>query len=211
MFFTAKIKFGANAIATRINSRQDQALNSFGGVIITSAYNDSINSLEDLKGKTFMAVEKSSFGGWQMAYKTIKDAGLDPFQDFAKMEFGGKHDNVVFAIQNEAVQAGTVRTDTLERMAASGTITMEDFKIINKQNYANFPFICSTALHPEWPLTKTSATSDALTQKVVAALKQITKDNPAAAKAKIIGWSEPLDYSPVEELQKALTVGAFAK
>ena len=77
MFITAKVKFGASAIATMINSRQGQALKSFGGVIITSAYNDAINSIEDIKGKSFMAVKKSSFGGWQMAYKTIKDKGIE--------------------------------------------------------------------------------------------------------------------------------------
>jgi two-component system, LuxR family, sensor histidine kinase TtrS len=208
MFVTAKVKFGATAIATMINSRQGQALKSFGGVIITSAYNDGINSLGDLKGKTFMAVKKSSFGGWQMAYKTIKDAGMDPFKDFAKMDFAGKHDNVVFAIQNEQAEAGTVRTDTLERMAANGAIAMEDFKIINKQS-STFPFVYSTTLYPEWPLAKTAATSNALAQEIVAALKQVKKDDPAASKAKIIGWSDPLDYGPVEELQQALSVGAF--
>ncbi len=208
MFVTAKVKFGASAIATMINSRQGQALDSFGGVIITTAYNDGINSIADLKGKSFMAVKKSSFGGWQMAYKTIKDQGLDPFKDFASMDFAGKHDNVVYAVQNEEAQAGTVRTDTLERMAASGAIAMEDFKIINKQS-STFPFVYSTTLYPEWPLAKTAATSDAVAQEVVAALKEIKKDDPAAQKAKIIGWVAPLDYGPVDELQKALSVGAY--
>ncbi len=208
MFVTAKVKYGASAIATMINSRQGQALKSFGGVIFTTSYNDNINSLEDLKGKTFMAVKKSSFGGWQMAYKTLKDAGIDPNKDFAKVEFGGKHDNVVFAVQNEAVEAGTVRTDTLERMVASGAIAMEDFKVINKQS-SSFPFVYSTTLYPEWPLAKTTATSDALAQEVVAALKQIKQDDPAASKAKIVGWTDPLDYGEVEALQKALGVGAY--
>lgn len=208
MFVTAKVKFGASAIATMINSRQGQALKSFGGVILTTAYNDKINSLADLKGKTFMAVKKSSFGGWQMAYKTFKDAGMDPFKDFAKVEFGGKHDNVVFAIQNEQVEAGTVRTDTLERMAASGAIAMEDFKIINKQS-SSFPFVYSTTLYPEWPMAKTAATSDALAQELAAALKGIGKDDPAAKKAKIIGWTDTLNYGPVEELQQSLSIGAF--
>ena len=208
MFVTAKVKFGATAIATMINSRQGQALKSFGGVILTTAYNDGINSLADLKGKTFMAVKKSSFGGWQMAYKTFKDAGMDPFKDFAKVEFGGKHDNVVFAIQNEQVEAGTVRTDTLERVAASGAIAMEDFKIINKQS-SEFPFVYSTTLYPEWPMAKTAATSDALAQELAAALKGIGKDDPAAKKAKIIGWTDTLNYGPVEELQQSLSIGAF--
>ncbi len=210
MFITAKVKFGASAIATMINSRQGQALKSFGGVIITSAYNDAINSIEDIKGKSFMAVKKSSFGGWQMAYKTIKDKGIDPFTDFASMDFAGKHDNVVFAIQNEVAQAGTVRTDTLERMAASGAITMEDFKIINKQS-STFPFVYSTTLYPEWPLAKTAPTSDALAAEVAKALKAVKQEDAAAKKAKIIGWSDPLDYGPVDELQQALSVGAYAK
>ncbi len=208
MFVTAKVKYGATAIATMINSRQGQAMEVFGGVIFTTAYNDSINSLDDLKGKTFMAVKKSSFGGWQMAYKTIKDAGIDPFKDFSKMDFAGKHDNVVFAIQNEQAEAGTVRTDTLERMAANGAIAMEDFKIINKQS-SSFPFVYSTTLYPEWPLAKTAATDDVLAQEVVSALKTIKKDDPAAQKAKIIGWADPLNYTPVEELQQSLGVGAF--
>jgi len=210
MFVTAKVKFGATAIATMINSRQGQALKSFGGVIIASAYNDAINSIEDIKGKSFMAVKKSSFGGWQMAYKTIKDKGIDPFTDFASMDFAGKHDNVVFAIQNEVAQAGTVRTDTLERMAASGAVAMEDFKIINKQS-STFPFVYSTTLYPEWPLAKTAATSDALATDIVTALKAIKKDDTAAKKAKIVGWSDPLDYGPVDDLQQALSVGAYAK
>lgn len=210
MFVTAKVKFGATAIATMINSRQGKALKSFGGVIITSAYNDAINSLEDIKGKSFMAVKKSSFGGWQMAYKTFKDKGIDPFADFASVDFAGKHDNVVFAIQNEAAQAGTVRTDTLERMVASGAIAMEDFKVINKQS-SSFPFVYSTTLYPEWPLAKTAATSDTLAQEVVAALKAVKKDDAAAKKAKIIGWTDPLDYGSVDDLQKALSVGAYAK
>ena len=210
MFVTAKVKFGASAIATMINSRQGQALKSFGGVIIASAYNDAINTIEDIKGKSFMAVKKSSFGGWQMAYKTIKDKGIDPFKDFASVEFAGKHDNVVFAIQNEAAQAGTVRTDTLERMVATGAVAMEDFKIINKQT-SDFPFVYSTTLYPEWPMAKTAATSDALAQEVVAALKAVKQDDAAAKKAKIIGWSDALDYGPVEDLQKALSVGAYAK
>ena len=210
MFVTAKVLYGASAVATMINSRQGKPLKSFGGVILTSAENDQINTMDDLKGKTFMAVKASSFGGWQMAYKEILDAGIDPFKDFAKLEFGGKHDNVVFSIQNGVVEAGTVRTDTLERMASSGSIDMEEFKIINKKTYNDFPFVCSSALYPEWPLAKTKGTSDKVVKEVVKALKQLTPDHKAAKDAKIIGWTDALDYQPVENLQKTLKVGAYA-
>jgi len=210
MFVTAKVRFGAEAVATMINSRQGQPLKSFGGVVITTEDNDAINDLNDLKGKTFMAVKKSSFGGWQMAYKEFMDAGIDPYRDFAKMEFGGKHDNVVLAVQSGIVDAGTVRTDTLERMAAEGTIEMDEFKIISSKAHEGFPFVTSTALYPEWPLARTAKTSAAVAQEVVQALTQLTPQDQAAKDAKVVGWTEALDYGPVKALQETLKVGAYA-
>ena len=47
--------------------------------------------------------------------------------------------------------AGTVRTDTMERMEAEGKIKISDFKIINQMK-DNFPFVHSTPLYPEWPI-----------------------------------------------------------
>ena len=210
MFVTAKVRFGASAIATMINSRQGQPLKSFGGVVLTLADNDAINTLADVKGKRFMAVKKSSFGGWQMAYKEFVDAGIDPFQECASVEFSGKHDNVVLAVQNGVVDCGTVRTDTLERMAAEGLVDMEEFKIVHKVSYSDFPFVCSTTLYPEWPLAKTKNTDPQVAQEVVAALKQMTSDDAAAKSAKVVGWTDALDYGPVEALQKTLRVGAYA-
>lgn len=209
MFVTAKVKYEAKAIATMINSRQGKPLKAFGGVIFTSEENDEINSINDLSGKTFMAVKKSSFGGWQMAYKELLDQGVDPFKDFSKLEFGGKHDNVVLAVQNEAVAAGTVRTDTLERMAATGIVELSEFKIINAKKYDDFPFVCSTALYPEWPMAKTKGTSDEVAQKVVAALKQLQPADKAAKDAKVVGWTDALDYQGVEDLQMKLKIGAY--
>jgi twitching motility protein PilJ len=211
MFVTAKLRYGASAVATMINARQGQALDSFGGVILTRSYRNDINSLADLKGKKFAGVKRSSFGGWQMAYKLLMDHRINPFRDFTSLQFSGKHDSVVFAIRNELVDAGTVRTDTLERMALTGTIVLDDFKIINEQHHDNFPFVCSTPLYPEWPMAKTAATSPELASELARALKGIRRSDRAARRAKIIGWTDPLDYSPVEELQKTLHIGGFAK
>lgn len=210
MFVEAKVRYGAVEVATMINSRQGKPLTAFGGVIITSVDNEAINEITDLKGKTFMAVSKSSFGGWQMAYKELLESDIDPFSNFSKLEFGGKHDNVVLAILNGAVDAGTVRTDTLERMAAGGNIFMDDFKVINKQSHSDFPFLCSTALYPEWPLARIASTPAELSNKVVDALMKLKPEDRAAKDAKVVGWSTALDYNPVEDLQKKLKIGAYA-
>jgi ABC-type phosphate/phosphonate transport system substrate-binding protein len=210
MYITAQVKYDTAPVLTLINSRNEKALKSFGGVIFVSAKNKGISSLEDIKGKTIMGVKMSSFGGWQMAYKELIDAGIDPFKD-ATVSFGESHDNVVLAVQNEEVEVGTVRTDTLERMAAEGTVDMEDFIIINPQEHEDFPFVVSTALYPEWPLGKVSATADDVVKKVSDALKGLTPYDAASKAAKIIGWVDPLDYSGVEALQQSLKIGAYAE
>ena len=211
MFVTAKVKYGASSIATMINSRQGKALKSFGGVILAYVDRDDINTLADIKGKKFMAVKDSSFGGWQMAYKEFLDKGINPMEDFANVQFGGKHDNVVFAVQNGEVDAGTVRTDTLERMAATGDIDLSEFKIIDAKVHPDFPFVVSTSLYPEWPLAKLASTPDELAQRVVSVLMDMKTETNAAKSAKIVGWTASLDYVEVEDLQILLKVGAYQK
>jgi two-component system sensor histidine kinase TtrS len=211
MFITAKVKFGAAPVATMVNSRKGQACESFGGVIFTTAQNKTIQSLNDLKGKTFMAVNKSSFGGWQMACKELLDGGVDPNKDFKKLDFGGKHENVVLAVQNGTVDAGTVRTDTLERMAGEGNIDMTEFTVLSQKKHAGFPFVCSTVLYPEWPFAKTKQTPDAMAKEVLEVLKKLKADDKAAKDAKIVKWVDSLDYSPVENLQMTLKVEAYAQ
>ncbi|MCB0281238.1 MAG: phosphate/phosphite/phosphonate ABC transporter substrate-binding protein [Calditrichae bacterium] len=199
MFITLKRKFNVAPVTTMINSRQGKAVKEFGGVILARADNGAINNLSDLKGKKFIAVEENSFGGWQMAFRELKANGIDPQKDFAKLAFAGTHDNVVLAVRNKVMDAGTVRTDTYERMAAEGKIDMKDFKIINTQSNAGFPFALSTRLYPEWPLSSLSHVNTAVAVEVTKVLSAMSADDPAAKAAKVVGWSAPLDYTSVED------------
>lgn len=207
MFVNAQKKLGAEAIATMINSRQGKPLNSFGGVLFTDARRDDIQNIADLKGKRFMAVEASSFGGWQMAMKELVDHGIDPKKNFSDLLFGRKHENVVYAVQNGEADAGTVRTDTLERMAAKGDINLAEFKIINPKTHEGFPFAVSTRLYPEWPMAKRADVPADLAAKVAKALMALKPDSEAAKNAKVVGWSAPQDYAPVAELLDTLGLG----
>ena len=204
MFVTARDKYAASAVATMVVSRQGKSSPAFGGVVFTRANNAAVNTFADLKGKSFMAVDAKSFGGWQMAQKALLDAGIDPSKDFTRLAFGGTHENVVLAVQNGDADAGTVRTDTLEGMAAAGDIGLADFKVLNRQAHADFPFVVSTPLYPEWPIARTSGTDPAAAAKVADALVAMKADDKAAKDAKVAGWSKPLDYGPVEALQKTL-------
>lgn len=201
-------KYGIKAVATLINSRQGKALKVFGGVIFTRT-DSPIKTIADLKGKKFMCVKYSSFGGAHMAWRLMLEKGVDPKKDCAAFLQGGKHDNVVLAVKAGAADAGTVRTDTLERMQDEGKIDMSQFRIIH-QIKDDFPFVHSTRLYPEWPMAACAKTDPALAQKLAQALMEIKPDSPAAKAAKIVGWTQPADYSQVVECLKAIKYGPFA-
>ncbi len=200
-------KYGVKAIATMINSKKGKALNKFGGVLFTR--NDSnIKTLADVRGQKFMCVKYSSFGGGHMVWRLLLENGIDPNKDCSAFLEGKKHDNVVLAVKNGSVDVGTVRTDTIERMQDEGKVNISDFRILNKVS-DNFPFVHSTRLYPEWPMAACNNASPGIVSKVASALKNLEPDSTAAKAAKIVGWSELLDYGPVTECLKTIKYGPF--
>ncbi len=117
----------------------------------------------------------------------------------------------VLAVLTGAVDAGTVRTDTLERMAAEGSIYMDKVRVLNPADPPGFPFACSTELYPEWPLDSLRHTPPAVADRMAGALRALEPGDRAARAARIAGWTDPLDYGPVAELQQSLGTGAFAQ
>ncbi len=204
-FVGLKQKHGAKAACTLINSRKGKALETFGGVLF-SKKGTGIENLSDVKGKRFMWVKESSFGGAHMAWRMLLDNGIDPKADCAEVLEGGKHDNVVLAVKNGSADVGTVRSDTIERMIDEGKISADDLTIINKVN-DGFPFVHSTQLYPEWPMAAVKGTDPALVKQVAEALMAMPASSPAAQAAKCVGWAAPADYTSVEQCLQAIGYG----
>ncbi len=201
--------YGASRILTLINRTGTGARTVFGGVIFCRRDRKDINGLDDLKGKSFIAVAENSLGGWQAAWRELRDKGINPYSAFTSLRFGQTQDAVVHAVRDGTVDAGTVRTDTLERMSDKGKIDLSEFHILNRQSSNEFPFALSTRLYPEWPFAKLKHTDNTLAQKVIIALLRMPSDSPAAKAGQIVGWTIPLDYRPVHELMRELQIGPY--
>jgi two-component system sensor histidine kinase TtrS len=106
--------FGISRMATIKASRPQGYSTIFGGVIFARVERSDLKSLESLKGKTFMAVDETSFGGWRAAWRELKAHGISPERDFSKLLFGGTHDQVVYTVRDGRVDAGTIATPILE-------------------------------------------------------------------------------------------------
>jgi two-component system sensor histidine kinase TtrS len=204
--------FGITRIATLKNLRHGKPSKTFGAVIFTRNGRDDIHALSDLRGKTFGAVDEGAFGGFQMAWRELKESGMNPFSDFSDLRFSGfPQDNIVFDVRDGKVDAGTVRTDILEGLAGQGVIELTDFRILNPQTSVDFPFLHSTRLYPEWAFAKARGTPEGLASEVVVALLQMPADNPAARAGDYAGWTVPLNYQPVHDLFMQLGIGPYAR
>ena len=202
---------GIGRLATLKNLRQGEGYEEFGGVIFCRADRADLQSLQDLAGSTFMAVDRNSFGGWQMAWFEMKSHGFAPHEELARLEFGGTHDAVVHAVLEGRVDAGTVRTGTLERMASEGEIDLDDVQVLDKHTDTDaFPFRHSTNHYPEWPMAAVPGTAEDLASRVAAALLAMPPESEVAKAAKCAGWTVPLNYQPVRECLQALRIGPYA-
>jgi putative nucleotidyltransferase with HDIG domain len=202
--------YGVSRIATLINQNlPGQQTTTFGGVIFTKADRQDINTLPDLKGKSFMAVDPLSFGGWIVAWREFYQQGIDPLTDLQSLHYDGTHEGVVRAVLAGTVDAGAARTDTLERMAETGAIRLDQVKILNPQSTGDFPFLLSTALYPEWPMAAIKTTPDRLARLVAGALMNMESSHPAALASQSAGWTIPLNYQPVHDCLFDLKIGPY--
>ncbi|MGM0593075.1 MAG: PhnD/SsuA/transferrin family substrate-binding protein [Pseudomonadota bacterium] len=200
--------YGVGRIATLINLNGERGYTRFGGVIFTRHDRSDINTLADLRGKQLSAVKVNSFGGYQVGWRELAAAGIDPAKE-TRLSFAGTHDAVVYNVLRGLVDVGTVRTDTLERMQREGKITLEQVKVLHPQQHPDFDYLSSTRLYPEWPFASLRHTSESLRRAVASALLRMPPDSPAAKAGLVAGWTVPRNYQPVHELMRELRIGPY--
>jgi C4-dicarboxylate-specific signal transduction histidine kinase len=203
-------RYGASRIATLKRHWMGHEYSRFGAVIFTRRDNTGIQTLEDIKGHSLMVVNNHAFGGFQMAWRELKDVGVDPFSDLSALRFNGfPQDNIVHAVMNREVDVGTIRTGLLENMALQDKVRLDQIRVLNSRNVENFQFLLSTRLYPEWPLAKLKHTPDALASRVVVSLLQAPAGEFSQSGTDWVSWTIPLDYTRVNDLMRDLKIGPY--
>ena len=135
----------------------------YQGEIIARA-DRNINSLADLKGKTFARPDPLSTSGWIIPMLTMKAAGINVDKDFKELVDAGSHDAVVAAVYNGTVDAGACYADARTRLQKDKPDVMEKVKVV--QVSANIPND-GLQFHPSVP--------QAIRDKIVNGLLDIIK------------------------------------
>ncbi len=120
--------YGAKAFA-RVVERYGEK--KFRGKIICRSDNKFIRSLEDCKGKTWIAVDPFSAGGYLYPLGYFISHGISP-EDFAEISFtqgpGGKQEKVILAVYSGKYDLGTIREGALNIL--KGKIDIKQIKVL---------------------------------------------------------------------------------
>lgn len=195
--------YGISRIATLVKGENGKQVAQFGGVIFSRNDRRDLRTLEDVRGKTIVATDSTSFAAFLLEYDLFKRNGIDINKEAHCQFLGFPQDLSVMAVLAGKADIGFVRTGVLESMAAEGRIRLSQLHIINARNNSNFLFLLSTDLYPEWPIAVAPHVPIDISNQVTASLLLMPPGHPAAIAGQYYRWSSPLEYQQVQALMRA--------
>ncbi len=199
----------SSPLASLINLEGGFATEKIGGVIFTRANNHQINDIQQLKGKVIATSDKQSLGSYQMQAFELLEHGINLDKDATLLETGQPQTLAVEAVLSGKADVGFVCTGVLEHMAQQGQLEWQRIKLIGAQKYADFPFLTSTRLYPEWPVAAMRHVSRQVVAQVTSALLDIPHHSPLTQSMAIAGFTIPSDYRTIDKLMRQLRVEPF--
>ncbi|MCQ4347744.1 putative selenate ABC transporter substrate-binding protein [Pseudomonas stutzeri] len=190
-FVQTRLKTG-NAIPL-VQREQDE---KFTSKFITA--DASVNSLQDLKGKTFAFGSVSSTSGSLMPRYFMQQDGIVPEQFFSRVAFSGAHDATVAWVQAGKVDAGVLNASVWDKLVAAGKVDTAKVKVIaTTPTYYDYNWTVRGSLDPE------------LTARIKAAFLALDPANPEhkaildlQAASRFIE-TKPENYAGIEEAARA--------
>jgi diguanylate cyclase (GGDEF)-like protein/PAS domain S-box-containing protein len=212
----------SGALATLARQQDGHVTQSIGGVIVVAADRDDLQRLTDLSGRRIGVPMLAALGGFQAPALELRAAGVDispvdvrvggstaKTPSRAELRMLGTEEAIVGAVLSGDVDAGLLRTGTLEALARDGKLDLSRLRVLNRQQLGDFPWVSSTRLYPDWPLAALPTLDPALTRRITAALLALEPDHPTLRGTGLAGFGPPADYSAVEELARNLRLPPY--
>jgi len=162
--------------------------------IIIAAKDSPINSLADLKGKTFAFVDPGSTSGFMVPSAAFIKAGITPEKDFRQVMYSGGHDATIVSVGSGKVDAGAVADRIYERGCAKGLADCNKLKVVwTSPAIPNDPLLYRKTL-PEDMKAKIREAFFSVKNLAFGEMGTVARFDPATDK----------DYDPIRDIASAL-------
>lgn len=186
-------RFGAKAMA-RILEEDGRA--EFRGQIIARKDNRAVQSINDCRGKSWVAVDPSSAGGYLFALGHFIDNGLH-LNDFKEVIFtGGRQENVILGVYAGMYEIGSIREGSL------GVVK-------DKIDISQIKVIANSSWYPGWVYAYSPRLPQEIADKIRTAMLRLDYQNDPrhrailqAAKSLGVIPSDDRDFDLVRDLSK---------
>jgi len=179
------------AFAVTVTARSMQP--SYQSIIIAGK-DSNINTIADLKGRTFAFVDPGSTSGFMVPSAAMIKLGITPEKDFKQVMYSGGHDATIVAVGSGKVDAGSVADRIYERGCAKGLADCSKLKVV----WTSPPI-------PNDPLLYRKTLSDDMKKKIRDAFFSVK--NLAFGEMGTVARFDPAsdkDYDPLREIASAL-------
>jgi phosphonate transport system substrate-binding protein len=191
-FVQARIKTG-NAIPIVQRAEDEKFVSRF-----ITAQDSGINSLADLRGKTFAFGSVSSTSGHLMPRYFLMQATIDPDRDFKSVAFSGAHDATAAWVESGRVQAGVLNGSVWDRLVEQKKVDLSKVKVFaTTPPYYDYNWTVRGDLDPK------------LVKKLADAFLKLDPSNPAhkeilqLQRASRFIPTKPENYKGIEEAARA--------
>ena len=188
-YVLANNESGAQAIATILYDGKPEYF-----AIIVTGPKSNINSLDDLKGKTFAFGDKGSTSGYLIPLHMLQKRGIDPEAYFSKVLYT-KHQAIEMQVTRGDLDAGADYNRNRNAMIEQGLIKADDSRIIwTSVPLPNDAFAVSSRLYAD----------KAFVAKVQQALEEVgmlLKKDPSLLPAHYTGFvrTDNAFYKPIRD------------
>ncbi len=210
------------ALATLARQQGGHVTQAMGGVVVVAADRNDLQRLQDLRGRRIGVPTLAALGGFQAPALELRAVGVDieprtsrvagataKTPSRIELRILKTDEAIIKAVLGGDVDAGFLRTGSIEALAATGELDLSRLRVLNRQRLGDFPWAASTRLYPDWPLAALPTLDPTLTRRITAALMALEPDHPAVQAADLAGFAPPADYSGVEELARTLRLPPY--